>query len=188
MPKINLLPWREEQRRQKQNAFIQISALIGLVTLLIITAAGQLINYRIDAQNERNQLIQSQINILNTEIKEVRALQKKRDQLLSWIGVVQNLQHNRSDIVRIMNAVTLATSSQLYLTRLQLEGRTLTLEGEAADNRQISNLMRNLSPAKILANPTLTDVSASTTNDGFNRFALKVEYQKTAPHPIEESQ
>ncbi len=180
MPQINLLPWREELRKQRQKTFIQTTLLIGAVTLLIMVAAGQLVSRQIDDQNSRNNLIQMQIDVLNTEIQEVRALRKKRDQLLDWIGIVQNLQHNRSDIVHIMNSIAHATGPQLYLTRLKLDGNLLTLEGEAAGNRQISNLMRNLAQADVLINPTLTDVSASTVNRGFNHFTLQIEHKDSS--------
>lgn len=175
MPQINLLPWREELRQRRQKSFIQQTLLIGLVTLLVLVAAGQLIDATIDAQKQRNELIQAQINSVNIEIQEVRALRKKRDQLLNWIEIVQGLQQNRNDIIHTLNSIAHATSDQLYLTRLKQDGSTLTIEGEADGNRQISHLMRKLAQAKTLENPTLTDVSASTKNAGFNHFTLKVE-------------
>lgn len=180
MPQINLLPWREELRQQQQKTFIQICLLVGLVTLLLVIAIGQLVDHQIDKQQKRIGLIQGQIESLNIEIQEVRALKKKRDQLLNWIEVVQNLQNNRSALVEIMNSIVQATTPQLYLTRLQLKATTLTLEGEAASNRQISTLMRNLTASPILINPTLTAVTASTLNPGFNHFTLQLE-QKISP-------
>lgn len=185
MPQINLLPWREEQRKQRQTSFVQLTILIGMATLLVILLIGQLVSYRIDNQNSRNQLIQSEINILNSEIQEVRALRKKRDQLLSWIDVVQSLQHNRSDIVHILNSIAGATGPELYLTQLRFEGRTLTLQGEAENNREISNLMRRLAQSEVLANPTLTDVSSSSVNTGFNRFTLQIEHKGSTSTPRE---
>ena len=175
MPQINLLPWREELRQRRQKSFIQQTLLIGLVTLLVLAAAGQLIDVTIDAQKQRNNLIQAEINSVNIEIQEVRALRKKRDQLLNWIEIVQGLQQNRNDIIHTLNSIAHATSDQLYLTLLKQDSSTLTLEGEANGNRQISYLMRNLAQAKTLENPTLTDVSASTKNPGFNHFTLKIE-------------
>lgn len=187
MPQINLLPWREELRRQRQKSFIQTTLLIGLVTFLIMVAAGQLVGHQISNQNSRNNLIQSQINILNTEIQEVRALRKQRDQLLDWMAIVQNLQHNRGDIVLILNNIAHSTSPQLYLTSLQLENNTLKIEGEAAGNHQIATLIRNLGQSDILVNPQLTDVSASTINKTFNHFTLQLDHKNSSPELPQET-
>lgn len=188
MPLINLLPWREELRKQRQKTFIQITLLIGLLTFLLMVVAGQLIDYQINTQNSRNSLIQSQINVLNNEIQEVRALRMKRDQLLAWIDIVQSLQQNRSDIVHIMNNIAHATSAQLYLTSLQLEDRTLIIEGEAAGNSQIAALIRNLSQSDILINPQLKDVSASSINRDFNHFTLQMEHKTPSPTAEQEAE
>lgn len=187
MPRINLLPWREELRKERQKNFTQISLLFVLLAALLSVVAGQLIEQRIDVQRGRNQLITTHIDELNREIQEVRALRKKRDQLLSWIDIVQNLQADRGDPVKMFNDIATATTAQLYLTRIQKEGNLLTLEGEAAGNREISLLMRSLAQSEILQDPTLTDVSASTVNAGFNHFTLQVFGHSQTPASKQEA-
>lgn len=187
MPQINLLPWRQELRKARQKQFIQISLLVVLLTALLMAAFGAFLDYRTDLQLSRNQIIEHGIRDLNREISEVRALRKKRDQLLEWVSIVQRLQTNRSDPIRIFNDLAHATGESLYLTRLEKKDNQLLLEGEAADNRAISGLMRNLARSDYLLNPVLTDVSASTANPGFNRFKLTLQQKSSASQPEEEA-
>lgn len=182
MPRINLLPWREELRQQRQKQFIQITLLLVLAVILVLIAAGQLIEMQTDRQNQRNTLIRTHIGQLNQEIQEVKALRQKREQLLEWIGIVNALQADRNTIVNVFNEIAHATRGQLYLTRIEKQGNLMTLEGEAATNRDISELMRHLARSETLQDPILTDVSTSNSDSAFNRFVLQI-YQDQPDKP-----
>jgi type IV pilus assembly protein PilN len=174
MPQINLLPWREERRQRRQKNFLQLVSLVVLFAVLITLAIGQLVQYQVDTQTHRNSIIQQGIKTLDKDIKEIRALRKKREQLLNWIQIIQNLQADRNSVVLIMNSLAHAGIDELYLTEAIKQGNTLQLTGEAGSNRQISDLMRHLAGIEIFDTPALTDVSTSENTSGFSRFVLQV--------------
>jgi len=175
MPRINLLPWREEHRQQCQKEFLQrvlLSVLIGIILLII---SGQFIHHQQNLQSARNTLIKNHIAQLDGEIQDVLALQKEREQLLDWINTVDTLQADRGYIVQLLNKIPQVMPSSIYLTKIQQQGRVLFIEGEAQNNQQISELMRKLAHIEGLHDPTLTDVSASSSHQNFNHFILQLQ-------------
>ncbi len=181
MPQINLLPWRETLRQNRQRQFIQQTFLIIFLTLLAIMAYGQVIEYRIDRQNKKNHLIQTETHKLDLRVQEVTQLRQRRNQLSKKIRVMQNLQRHRSNLVLTLNSIAHATERQFYLTLLKQEGDTLTLEGEAEDNHQISYLVRHLAQSEVLEKPALKNVGNSNLNKGTHRFTIQVRQKKPTP-------
>jgi len=78
MPHINLLPWREEERRGKQRQFINIAAGAAILMVGIVVLVHLRMNGIIDEQNNRNQFMQGQIAQVDKEIAEIKTLEKKR--------------------------------------------------------------------------------------------------------------
>lgn len=179
MPRINLLPWREALRQQRQQQFLKILALVVLVAVLIIVGIAQLIKQQHQAQQSRNNFILLQIEQQNSEIKEVQALRKQRGTLLAWIDIVHQLQSDRGEIVHQLNLLARAVVDDLYFTSIQQTGNLITIKGEAKNNRQISDLMRHLARSAQMSEPLLTDVSSSQLNAGFSQFTLQLS--KVAP-------
>ena len=71
MAHINLLPWREELRKQRQKEFVTMVAL-GVVFAVAIWGLVhmQMLN-RIDAQNQRNAYLEQQIKVLDGKIAKI---------------------------------------------------------------------------------------------------------------------
>ena len=99
MAKINLLPWREEARELERKTFLGkllVSALSAftLVFLWVLLAQNQL-----DNQNSRNSYLQSNIAEMDKKVAEISQLKNKKQEMLSRMKVIQDLQGNRSEIV-----------------------------------------------------------------------------------------
>ena len=78
MTRINLLPWREELREEKQKEFLQYLAFVLIVASGLVFVAMQYVNAAIDDQRARNSYVQNEIAVLNERITEVRDLQQRR--------------------------------------------------------------------------------------------------------------
>jgi len=103
MANINLLPWREAQRRERNQQTLFMCIGIWAIAGLIVFAAKTVMDSRIEYQQARNQFIQTEINKLSKIIKEIETLKDKRDALLARMEVIQNLQQNRSQIVHVFD-------------------------------------------------------------------------------------
>ncbi len=91
MAKINLLPWREEVRQQKQQEFLTSVGLAVLMTAVTLGAVHMHIEGMKDYQNSRNKVLQDEISVIDKKIKEIRDIETQKNKLLTKIDVIQKL-------------------------------------------------------------------------------------------------
>ncbi|UVW34588.1 PilN domain-containing protein [SAR92 clade bacterium H455] len=188
MTTINLLPWREEARELQRKAFLGkliASALSGfaLVLLWVFLAQNQL-----DNQNSRNSYLQSNIAEMDKKVAEISQLKNKKQEMLSRMKVIQDLQGNRSEIVKIFDELVRAVPDGTYLDSLELSEATFKVSGYSESNSRISTLMRNLDMSHKYANSNLTRVQHDARmGEQGSVFDLQVEIERPAPAGPERS-
>ena len=92
MAKINLLPWRQELNKQRQQEFLAISAAVALTAAAIVMLFHVLMSGQLSDQEERKAYIQSEIATLDGQIKQIDELQTRKEELLARMKVIQDLQ------------------------------------------------------------------------------------------------
>ncbi|WP_444923672.1 PilN domain-containing protein [Microbulbifer sp. DLAB2-AF] len=161
MAKINLLPWRQEYRAQKQKEFQQVLVLVIIAAAASVFLWMKTVDRQVATQNERNQILQVKINALNKQVSEIKDLKKRRQELIDRMRVIQELQGNRPLAVRYFDELVQATPEGLWLLELTRKGSQLELSGIAESNNRVSSFMRNLDQSDWYESPNLTDVTAS---------------------------
>jgi type IV pilus assembly protein PilN len=176
MPNINLLPWREERRQEKQKEFFALVGAVLLAGLIIVFGWDRWVNGRIDWQNSRNSLLQTEIATLDVKIKEINELKLRKQQMIERMEVILALQGNRPVIVRIYDEFVRATPKGVYFTEMKKQAENISLVGYAESNSRISTLMRQLDNAEMFKEPNLTKVEADDIlGDQGSRFELQVK-------------
>lgn len=192
MAKINLLPWRQELRKQRQQEFIAIIVAVAALAVGIVLFAHMALSKQVSDQLERNTYIQSEIRTLDGQIKEIDELQKRREELLSRMQVIQELQGRRPVIVRVFDEMVRAIPEGIYLRELERNGDSFRIIGVAESANQVSNFMRNLEASQWFKNPVLSTVAAdqqpgatagrrqevvADARGGANKFQLTVQLE-----------
>jgi len=189
MAKINLLPWREELRKQRQQDFV-IAIMIGV---LITGCLFLMVYFHIEGlksyQERRNTLIESEIKIVDKKIKKIKDIESKKDQLLTKIDVIQTLQESRPEIVHLFTELATSTPEGIYLTQFKQAGHTLTLTGKAESNARVSAFMRAIDRSEWLELPVLEVISDKgmdkKTGGRLSDFSMQVK-QKTRKDKTQE--
>ena len=158
MANINLLPWRDWRRKRRQKEFIATAALsvlgAALVVYLVYAAYGKVISN----QEARNQRITEEIATLDNQIKEIKSLRDNREQLLSRMRVIQELQGNRPIIVRVFDEMARTLANGVFFKSAKMEGDLLTVTGSAEANNRVSALMRNIDGSAWFVDPNLKGI------------------------------
>lgn len=170
MVKINLLPWREERRQQRQKDFVSLIGLVVALVLAIIAAVHMHIAGLMDFQNNRNQLLQSEIAILDKKIAEISDIEAKKNKLLVKIDLIQGLQESRPQIVHLFDEIAKRTPDGVYLTALKQTGKALAMQGKAQSNARVSAFMREVENSGWLTSPKLEVIRGQNKN-GINQNA-----------------
>ncbi|WP_462321368.1 PilN domain-containing protein [Halochromatium sp.] len=182
MARINLLPWREQQRRRrKRDLAIVAAAALGSALLIGVLLKIQL-DAMIDAQRARNVYLEGQIAILNRRIREVNELEKKKADLLARMGVIQDLQESRPEIVHLLDQLVDVVPAGVFLIELEQEGGRITVEGRAQSNARVSALMRNIESSAWIGKPELLLIeNKDETGTGFSHFRLRFDQRRPEP-------
>jgi type IV pilus assembly protein PilN len=174
MAHINLLPWREELRKKRQRDFGVYTALGVVASLLAVAYVHTLINGMIEHQETRNNFLRQQIAVLDRTIREIRELEKMKNNLLARMDVIQELQGSRPEIVHLFDELVETLPEGVYLTQLQQFGRDLSLTGRAESNARVSSYMRNIDASEWIGNANLKYIqSEEDVQNEMSHFELK---------------
>ena len=174
MPRINLLPWRDQQRRDRKLAFFV--ALGGAAALAAIAAfiAYLLLGSMIDAQEHRNERLRGQIKVLDKQIEEINDLEAQKQKFISRMQIIEKLQSSRPEVVHLFDELVKEMPDGTYLTSVKQTGNKLKLDGVAQSSTRVSALMRNISASQWLRNPELEVVQTKSDTVG-SSFVLDAE-------------
>ena len=178
MAQINLLPWREERRQILKKEFLASIALVLAIGAGLVMLADRVVNSQIDNQNARNEYLAENIKELDKQVAEIRDLQKRRNQLLDRMKVIQELQGNRPIIVRVLDQLVRTVPDGVFYSKLSTVGKQITISGVAESNNRVSSLMRRLDASDWLANPNLDKVQTEPKFGAeANTFVMTVDVQ-----------
>ena len=135
---------------------------------------------RIEYQAQRNQFIQNETKKLEEQIKEIKELEKKRESLIERMQVIQDLQGNRPEVVKVFDALARTVPDGVFYSLLRSNGDVISMTGYAESNNRVSNLMRNLDASELFESPNLSKVQSASKEQAANEFDLTVKRQKPA--------
>lgn len=172
MPRINLLPWREAERKRRRQEFIfaSVGALLaaGVLTLVV--------NWQFDAaisnQNERNQVLKNEIATLDKEITEILGLEQQKQRLLARMQVIEQLQRSRPEVVHLFDQLVRTVPDGVYLTAVKQTGKRVQLNGVAQSSTRVSSYMRNIDASEWMADPALEVVETKGSSAAGAQFTL----------------
>lgn len=184
MTRINLLPWRDELRKEHKRQFFSILLGAAALMLAIIGYTHVHISGNIDDQNSRNSFIQAEIAAVDSKIKEIKELETQKKQLLNRMTVIQDLQTHRPMVVHMLDKLVVALPEGLFLTKFEQSGVELLVEGLAQSNARVSAFMRNLDESEWFDSPRLEVIQVQEKNGSrSSKFTLKVK--QLTPEEIE---
>ena len=189
MPRINLLPWREEERKKRQRDFVIsmggsfVAAIV--VTIATIVAFSQMIDY----QRSRNNRLENEIVELEKSIAEIDGLERQKERLLARLEIIEQLQRSRPEIVHLFDEITRQVPEGVYLTGLKQSGDAIQLMGVAQSSTRVSALMRQVDASEWLTEPGV--IKVETTETGPSRqaeFVVNLRQVNRAAEAVEGGQ
>ncbi len=155
MPSINLLPWREVRRKDRQKTFnlrLLLAAIVGVVVLL---GMWGLISGAVSNQQARNSYLQAQVAQMDKQIAEIKDLQQTRARLLARMQIIEQLQQSRPTEVHLFDQLVRTLPPGVYLTQVTQNGDKLQLQGVAESSARVSTYLRNIDNSLWMGDPNL---------------------------------
>jgi type IV pilus assembly protein PilN len=182
MIRINLLPHREEAKKERRKQFFVLVGLVSVLGLLIIFAVYTAISGYISSQEGANDFLKKEIAVLDKQLDQIKRLKEQTQALLARKQVIENLQRDRGETVYLLSEMVKQVPEGIYLKTLKQDGLKVNITGYAQSNARISALMRNLEASEWLENPQLIESKASVLNGRrINEFAMNVTLTRVKP-------
>lgn len=182
MPRINLLPWRDQERKERRVSFLVWLGFSALAAALACVAAYLLFDSLINAQNQRNLRLQGEIKTVDRQIEQINDLEAQKQRFISRMQVIDKLQRSRSEEVHLFDEIATTIPDATYLTSFTQDNRKLKFEGIAQSSTRVSAFMRNITASQWMRNPDLEVVEVRGGNGVGNVFVLNAEQvSPTAP-------
>jgi type IV pilus assembly protein PilN len=173
MARINLLPWRETLRKERQRDFgIAVGVALAFTAGIMFLVRLQ-VDAMIEYQKSRNDFLRLEIVKVDEKIKQIEELEKTKQRLIARMEIIEQLQQSRPLVVHLFDEVVNTTPEGTFLNTLAQTGATVTLDGTAQSNTRVSAYMRNIEGCAWLEDPVLQVID--TTNENAAHFVLTAQ-------------
>jgi type IV pilus assembly protein PilN len=194
MKHINLLPWRETLKKEREKRF----GIITGISLGVMVAIWGGVHFgfasQIEYQKSRNDFLNTKIAEAERKIKEIEELEKEKESLVARMEAVQKLEADRSKVVHLLDALIEAVPSGLSFTTLTQKADVVTIDGFAQSDSRVASLMRKISESEWLSDPHVSVIKASSKdkrdisnfNLRFKQISPKTEEEEVKAKPKKE--
>jgi type IV pilus assembly protein PilN len=172
MPRINLVPWREAERKRKRQEFaVGAVGALALAGFLAFAVNWQM-QATIDDQVERNQYLKNEIAALDKQITEILDLEQQKQRLLARMQVIEQLERSRPEIVHVFDQLVRTIPDGVNLTSLKQTDRRIQIRGLAQSSTRVASYMRNIDASEWLTDPSLDILETKGTGESGSEFTL----------------
>ncbi|HGH7068332.1 TPA: PilN domain-containing protein [Neisseria meningitidis] len=173
--KINLLPYREEMNKRKQQQFKTLMYGAVLTGVAAVAATYLFIDNMISNQSERNTLLETSIAHLDTELSEIQKLKQEKDAFLIKKNKIEELQLKRLQAAKILDSLNEAVPGSTYLTSLDaVTADSYRLSGRTSSDNRVAAMMRAMPNTGIFKQPELLSIKK---NNSHQEFTLQATLQ-----------
>src|SRR6202049_3727404 len=144
MPRINLLPWREGERKERKLAFLVALGVAALPAGVASFAAYLLYGSMIESQEHRNLQLRAEIKTLDKQIEEINNLEVAKKKFIARMEIIEKLQRSRPEIVHVFDEIVKTLPDGTYLTGLKQTDLKFRFDGVAQSATRVSTFMRNI--------------------------------------------
>ncbi|MCC9028652.1 PilN domain-containing protein [Neisseria gonorrhoeae] len=173
--KINLLPYREEMNKRKQQQFKTLMYGAVLTGVAAVAATYLFIDNMINKQSEKNTLLEISIAHLDTELSEIQKLKQEKDTFLIKKNKIGELQIKRLQAAKILDSLNEAVPGSTYLTSLDaVTADSYRLSGRTSSDNRVAAMMRAMPNTGIFKQPELLSIKK---NNSHQEFTLQATLQ-----------
>lgn len=167
---INLLPWREQVRKENKLRFMaMLGASVG-VTVIFALLINLYFGNILANQEHNNDYLQAELSQENATLTALKAKKNLQDSLLKNINFLFSLRDSGYRATRLLDQLAKITPDTVVLTEVRNEKNSIIVRGKAESNLQITVFMDDIAKSPYFHKPILTAVSE--TDEGERDFEL----------------
>ncbi|MCR9597614.1 PilN domain-containing protein [Vibrio alginolyticus] len=173
--RINLLPWRENQREEHRRRFISLVALGMLVAVGIQWGIGKFFEYQQDQQQERLAYLTHYIAELDQRIEAMKIAEQEHSKILERLKVVEGLQNGRNKTTEFMNLMPAVIPEGVYVDKIKMNDLEIEISGISDSTPKLATMLDNMERSA-----KLNDVEMHSIVHGKARFGKEFQTFKVS--------
>lgn len=177
MRRINLLPWREVQRREQQTRFSRQTFMLlsglGLILVLIYAQTSS----SLAEQRKRNAFLQKQINAQQEEINRFQGVAGNGDSSKEGLKMLAGLNKERELLVRVLDELPRRVPKGVSLNEIKQQAQVFHVSGVADTSVRVSEFLRLLDKSTSFSSARLALIKLADKNgpQQGHSFVLEVD-------------
>jgi type IV pilus assembly protein PilN len=171
MPRINLLPWREQQRTDRKKAFGVGLGAAFLGALVLAGLAYLFVDQTIAGQQARNATLREEIKELDKQIEQINSFEQQKEQNLARMQIIEKLQQSRPEIVHVFDTFTKIVPDGIYLTALAQSEQKFKITGIAQSPSRVSPFLETIEASEWLKEAELDYIESKPVGHEFIMYA-----------------
>lgn len=151
MIRINLLPYREREKKEDITRQIVIIVITLAVFLLVIGSLQLYLSISVSNLEKNIKLQEERLVDLTKTIGDIEQYKLNKSTLERKLAIINNLEENRLAPVMMLDELSmLIPVKDVWLDKIAEKGSEITLEGMARNNIEVAHFMKNLSGANFV--------------------------------------
>ena len=173
MAHVNLLPWREAQRQRHKKQYIGSLVVISILVLAVFWILGEVIEQQIRNQNSRNNYLEQQIGVLDTQIDRIKDIRSSKAEIAQRMALIEQLQVSKNVSPIVFDELARIVPAGVSFEKLSRSGNLIEIVGISESNNRLSSFMRNLEQSDVFTSGTLSSITADvSTSNAVSDFKL----------------
>lgn len=175
MATINLLPWREELRQTQKKQYLVSLVVVAAGVFALFWLAGQVFDQQIRNQNSRNNYLEQEIQVLNTQIAKIKEVTAQKDAISIRMALIEQLQVSKNLTPILFDELAKILPAGVSFTKMSRNKNQLRIIGSSDSNNRLSAFMRALEESKVFVNPVLSSIVADRSGlNAMSDFELTI--------------
>ncbi len=173
MAHVNLLPWREAQRQRHKKQYISSLVVISILVLAVFWILGEVIEQQIRNQNSRNNYLEQQIGVLDTQIERIKDIRNSKAEIAQRMALIEQLQVSKNVSPIVFDELARIVPAGVSFEKLSRNGNLIEIVGISESNNRLSSFMRNLEQSDVFTSGILSSITADvSTSNAVSDFKL----------------
>lgn len=173
MAHVNLLPWREAQRQRHKKQYIGSLVVISILVLAVFWILGEVIEQQIRNQNSRNNYLEQQIGVLDTQIDRIKDIRSSKAEIAQRMALIEQLQVSKNVSPIVFDELARIVPAGVSFEKLSRSGNLIEIVGISESNNRLSSFMRNLEQSDVFTSGILSSITADvSTSNAVSDFKL----------------
>jgi len=155
MIRINLLPHRDEHRRNQILQYILVALAALVLTIVLLLSSYSWSSIQLDDAEDRLQTVQDENRAIKIKIGKLSKFKEVQAEVQSKLDLVDTLQRGRFRSLESMQGLSVAIPKNVWLTDVKDSGGKISISGLGESNRAVAAFMRALENQKIFSGVNL---------------------------------